>query len=468
MSRKLNILFLSTEVTPYAKTGGLADIAGTLPPILKDLGLDIRVMMPKYKNIDVEEDHTLLKDSVLLYFIENENYYKRDYIYSTPDGDYPDNMERFAFFCKESLNRAKKENFKPDIIHLNDWETALVPVYLKTIYKDDEFFKDTKSVFTIHNLAYQGIFQSSQWDKTGLSSDIFNAQGLEYYKKINLMKGGLIFSDFITTVSPKYAEEIQSEEYGFGLQNVLRSRNSNICGIINGIDTSYWNSESDLSIPQNFDIKSLDKKPINKQYLQTNMNMEIGRDIPLIAAIGRLTDQKGWDLIIESIDKICEKDIQLIILGEGEKKYQDKIIEISKNFTLKTSVTIGFDSTLAKEIYAAADIFIMPSKFEPCGLGQLISYRYATIPLGRETGGLADTIVDYDRDNTKGTGFLFKDYKSENLLEALDRALNAYKDRRTWRSIQKRVLSLDYSWKDSAKEYMALYKKIIKSLKRDA
>jgi starch synthase len=467
MPKRLKILFLSTEVSPYAKTGGLADIAGSLPPILKGLGLDIRVMMPKYKGIEIEESQTLLKDSVALYFIENAKYYKRDYIYSTPDGDYKDNLERFAFFSKEALTRAKKEDFKPDIIHSNDWETALAPIYIKTIYKDDEFFKGTKSIFTIHNLAYQGIFSHSEWDKTGLEPALFTPQGLEYYKKINLMKGALLFSDFITTVSPRYAEEIQSQEYGFGLQDILRSRSKDMKGIINGIDRSCWDPEKDPEIPQNFNIRSLDKKPINKQHLQAELGIEIGRDIPMLAIIGRLTDQKGWDLIVESIDKICEKDIQLVILGEGEKGYQDKIVDISKKFPLKISVNIGFNHTLAKKVYAAADIFLMPSKFEPCGLGQLISYRYATIPLARETGGLADTIVDYNEDNAGGTGFLFKEYEGSEFLSALQRALDAYKNRKVWRAIQKRALESDYSWKASAKEYIELYKKIIKSLKRD-
>ncbi|MDP8216588.1 MAG: glycogen synthase GlgA [Candidatus Kaelpia imicola] len=467
MSKRLKVLFVSTEVTPYAKAGGLADIAGALPPVLKEMGLDIRVIMPKYKGIDIEADQTLLNNSVPLYFIENDSYYKREYIYSTPEGDYPDNMERFAYFCKEILKRIKREGFKPDIIHANDWETALIPVYLKTTYKDDEFFKDVKTVFTIHNLAYQGIFQASEWDKTELNPDIFNLQGLEYYKKINLMKGALIFADYITTVSPRYAEEIQGDEYGFGLQNVLSSRKESISGIINGIDYLYWDSENDSQIPQNFTINSLNKKPINKQHIQTEMGMEIGRDIPLIAAIGRLTDQKGWDLIVESIDKICEKDLQLIVLGEGEKKYQDIMTEISKKYPLKTSINIKFDLALAKKIYAAADIFLMPSKFEPCGLGQLISYRYATLPLGRETGGLADTITDYTKDKAHGTGFLFKNYKSKDLVDAIERALDVYRDRRAWRNIQKRVVKADYSWKHSAKDYKNLYKNVIKSLKRD-
>ena len=469
MPKRSKVLFVSTEVTPYAKTGGLADIAGSLPPVLKEMGLDIRVIMPKYKGIDIKADQTMLSNSVPLYFIENDNYYKREYIYSTPEGDYPDNMERFAYFCKETLGRIKREGFKPDIIHANDWETALIPVYLKTIYAEDEFFKDTKTVFTIHNLAYQGIFKASQWSETGLSPELFNpAKGLKHYEKINLMKGALIFADHITTVSPRYAEEIQGDEYGFGLQDVLSSRKENISGIINGIDYLCWDPSSDPQIPQNFDINSLNKKSINKQHLQTEMGLEIGRDIPLIAAIGRLTDQKGWDLIVESIDEICEEDLQLIVLGEGEKKYQDVMMEISKKYPLKISINIKFDSTLAKKIYAAADIFLMPSKFEPCGLGQLISYRYATVPLARETGGLADTIIDYTEDEKHGTGFLFKDYKSKDLIEALERTLDTYRDRRAWRNIQKRIIRSDYSWKNSAEDYNNLYKNVIKSLKRDA
>jgi len=465
MAKKLKVLFVSSEVVPYAKTGGLADVAGALPLALNKLGIDIRIILPKYRGIATEANKDLLNKKVPVYFIENPHYYNREYLYSKPDGDYSDNLERFAFFCQETLKLIKQENFKPDIIHCNDWQTALIPVYLKTIYAYDEFFKNTKTVFTIHNLAYQGLFDEKEWDTTGLPRELCNIDGLEYYGKINLMKGALLFSDFITTVSSNYITEIQTEEYGFGMEGVLKSRADVLTGIINGIDYEVWNPEKDTKIPQNYQIKTLDKKSINKQYLQTETGMAIGRDIPLIGAVGRLTDQKGWDLIAEAIDEICQRDLQMIILGTGEKKYQELMKKIGEKYPLKTSINLKFDAVLAQKIYASCDMFLMPSKFEPCGLGQLISYRYGTVPIARATGGLKDTITDLTKDPVHGTGFLFEQYSSRELLNTIERAIELYKNRRTWRNLQKRIMKIDYSWQHSAKEYMLLYKKVTKSLK---
>lgn len=460
MAKKMKVLFCSSEVDPYAKTGGLADVAGSLPLALKDIGVDVRIVMPKYRCVKVEGDKDLLQGKVPVYFVENKEYYDREYLYSTPEGDYPDNLDRFVYFCKSTLEIARREKFSPDIIHCNDWQTALIPVYLKSIFSQDEFFSRTRTVFTIHNIAYQGLFPAEEWEKTGLPSELFSIQGLEYYGKINLMKGALLFSDYITTVSPTYSKEIQTPEYGFGMEGILKERSDRLRGIINGIDYSVWNPAEDKEIPQNYDVKSLDKKAINKQHLQTEYEMEIGRDIPLIGAIGRLTDQKGWDLIAEIIDEICQFDLQLIILGTGEKKYHELMEKIAVKYPDKTSINLRFDPVLAKKIYAGCDMFLMPSKFEPCGLGQLISYRYGTLPVARETGGLADTIVDLTRDPKNGTGFLFKEYNPESLLDAIKRALEFYHDRKAWRAVMRRIMKLDYSWKNSAKQYLQLYKEI--------
>jgi starch synthase len=460
MAKKMRVLFCSSEVDPYAKTGGLADVAGSLPLALKGLGVDVRIIMPKYRCVKVEGNKDLLKGKVPVYFVENNDYYDREYLYSTPEGDYPDNLDRFVYFCKSALEIARREKFSPDIIHCNDWQTALIPVYIKSIYSQAEFFSNTRTVFTIHNIAYQGLFPAQEWDKTGLPRELFSIQGLEYYGKINLMKGALMFSDYITTVSPTYSKEIQTPEYGFGMEGILRERNDRLAGIINGIDYSIWNPAEDKEIPQNYDVKSLDKKAINKQHLQTEYEMEIGRDIPLIGAIGRLTDQKGWDLIAEIIDEICQLDLQLIILGTGEKKYHQLMEKIAAKYPDNTSINLRFDPVLAKKIYAGCDMFLMPSKFEPCGLGQLISYRYGTLPVARETGGLADTVVDITHDPKNGTGFLFQEYKGEALLDAIKRGLEFYRDRKAWRGVMKRIMKLDYSWKNSAKQYLQLYKEI--------
>ncbi len=465
MAKKLKVLFVSSEVVPFAKTGGLADVAGALPLSLNKLGVDARIILPKYRGIEIAGNKDMINKEVPVYFIENSRYYDREYLYSKPDGDYPDNLERFAFFCRETLKLIKQENFKPDIIHCNDWQTALIPVYLKTIYSHDEFFKNTKTVFTIHNLAYQGLFDEKEWETTGLPRELCNIDGLEYYGKINLMKGALLFSDFITTVSSNYIKEIQTEEYGFGMEGVLKSRIDTLTGIINGIDYAIWNPEKDTKIPQNYQIKTLDKKSINKQYLQTETDMAIGRDIPLIGAVGRLTDQKGWDLIAEVIDEICQRELQMVILGTGEKEYQELMDEIGRKYPLKTSINLKFDAALAQKIYASCDMFLMPSKFEPCGLGQLISYRYGTVPIARATGGLKDTITDLTEDPVHGTGFLFEKYNSRELLNTIDRALELYKNRRAWRNLQKKIMKIDYSWQHSAKEYLLLYKNVTKSLK---
>lgn len=460
MAEKIKVLFCSSEVEPYAKTGGLADVAGSLPVALKEIGVDTRIIMPKYKCVNIEGDRDLLQGKVWVYFVDNKEYFHRDYLYSTPEGDYPDNLDRFVYYCKSVLEIAKKEGFSPDIIHCNDWQTALIPVYIKSIYSQDEFFKNTRTIFTIHNIAYQGLFPAEEWEKTYLPRELFSIQGLEYYGKINLMKGAILFSDYITTVSPTYSKEIQTSEYGFGLEGILKERSDRLMGIINGIDYSVWNPVKDREIPQNYDIKTIDKKVINKQHLQTECGMEIGRDIPLIGAIGRLTDQKGWDLIAEVIEEICQLDLQLIILGTGEKKYHQLMEKIANKYPRNTSINLKFDPILAKKIYAGCDLFLMPSKFEPCGLGQLISYRYGTLPIARQTGGLADTIIDLPQDPKNGTGFLFEEYTGKALVEAITKAVDFYRNRKAWRSVMKRVMKLDYSWKNSAKQYLQLYKKI--------
>lgn len=464
MSKKLRVLFCSPEVEPYAKTGGLADVVGSLPVALSELNVDARIILPKYKCVKVEANKDLLEGKVLVYFVEDKKYFDRNYLYSTPEGDYPDNLERFAFFCQKSLKLIKEEKFRPDIIHCHDWQTALISVYLKTIYKQEPFFQHTETIFTIHNLAYQGLFEREKWDKSGLPKELFSINGLEYYGRINLMKGALLFSDLITTVSPTYSKEIQTKEFGFGLEGILKTRADKVFGIINGINYKIWDPAHDVEIPQNYDHETIDKKFINKQHLQIETNMDIGRDIPLIGAIGRLTDQKGWDLIAEVIDEICAKDLQLIILGTGEKKYHELMVEIAKKYPTKTSINLRFDPILAKKIYAGCDMFLMPSKFEPCGLGQLISYRYGTIPIARKTGGITDTVFDVTENQENGTGFLFKNYDSKELLNAIDKALVFYKDKKTWRKIQKRIMKLDYSWQYSAKQYLGLYKNLIKNL----
>jgi starch synthase len=361
------------------------------------------------------------------------------------------------------IEKAKQLKLRPNIIDCNDWQTGLIPVYLKSIYKQDEFFANTKTVFTIHNLAYQGLFPAENWGKTNLPKELFSIENLEYYGKINIMKGAIIFSDYITTVSPTYSKEIQTKEYGFGLDGVFRRKSDSIGGILNGIDYNIWNPETDPNVIKNYSKNTISKKLINKKYLQTESKMDIGKNIPLIGAVGRLTDQKGWDLIAEIIDQLCKMELEIVILGLGEKKYHQLMEEISKKYPHSTSINLKFDDKLARRIYAGCDFFLMPSKFEPCGLGQLISFRYGTVPIARQVGGLADTIIDCNEDSKNGTGFLFKDYNSQSLLDAIKGAIEFYNNKRKFKELLKRIMSLDFSWENSAKKYCSLYEELLKN-----
>jgi len=439
----MKVLFCSSEVVPYAKTGGLADVAGSLPVYLKKLKIDIRVCLPKYSCVKEKGQKALMAGVVPVHFIENDAYFKREQLYGTKAGDFPDNLERFSFFSKAVLELLKKENFKPDVIHCNDWQTALIPVYLKAIYKDDPFYSGIKTVFTIHNMAYQGVFAKDEYPKLGLGWEYFNIEGFEFYDKVNFMKAGLIFSDFITTVSPTYAKEIQTPEFGCKLEGVLSKRKENLAGILNGIDYDEWNPN--FSSPQG--------KVKNKLALQKERGLPQKADVPLLGVVGRLAHQKGFDLLAEKIDKICAMDVQFVLLGTGDQAIENVLQGIAKKHPKNTSISLKFDAVLAKKIYASSDLLLMPSRYEPCGLGQLISLRYGTIPVVRKTGGLADTITDEN-------GFVFENSDSNELLEAIKKALAVYKNKKAWSAMVKKAMEYDFSWGNSAKEYVKLYKRV--------
>ncbi|MCM8778654.1 MAG: glycogen synthase GlgA [Candidatus Omnitrophica bacterium] len=461
MAKRLKVLYVSSEVEPFAKTGGLADVAGSLPVALEKLGVDVRVVMPHYKNIKVNGNRGFLGKNVIVYFVNHPEYFHRDYLYGTPEGDYPDNLERFAYFSKEIFNIAKENNFSPDIIHCNDWQTALVPVYLKTIFNEDPFFKNTKTILTIHNLAYQGIFPKEHFPLLGLDWSLFNIDGLEFYGKVNIMKGGIVFSDFITTVSPTYSKEIQTKEFGYGLEGLLTKRKENLWGILNGIDYEVWNPLKDPVIPFKYSFNTLQNKYVNKEYLQLETGLEINKDKPLLGIITRLADQKGLDILAPIIETLCKMDLQFILLGTGDKVYHELFEKIKVKYPRKTSINLKFDAELARKIYASADIFLMPSRFEPCGLGQMISLKYGTIPVVRKTGGLADTVIDYEPRSDTGNGFTFTAYESLSLLEAIKRALSVYRDKKSWMRLIKRAMEADFSWKVSAEKYLRLYYQVL-------
>ena len=455
----MKILFLSSEVVPFAKTGGLADVAGALPVALEHLGHEVRIILPKYKEVKQESDTALIGKNIKVHLIINDAHYHREGIYVNENGeDHIDNLERFTYYCKESLELVKREGFKPDIIHCNDWQTGLVPVYLKTIYKDDKFFKDTKTVFTIHNLAYTGSFNHDEWEKTGLDKSLLSIDGLEYYGRFSLLKGGLVFSDVITAVSPTYAKEIQTKEYGCGMEGILKNRSRSLYGVLNGIDYGLWDPLTDKALYKNYSCENIEDKYINKEMLLKELNLKTGIDAPLIGTVGRLAEQKGYDILAQIVSKLCDMNVGFVLLGTGEKRYQEIFKKVAKKHPDNTSVNLTFDAVLAQRIYAASDIFLMPSRYEPCGLGQLISFKYSTVPVARKTGGLADTVFEYNSQTEEGNGFLFTDCVPEHLLDATIRAISVYNDKQKWLRLIQKIAQYDFSWDKSAEEYEKIYR----------
>jgi starch synthase len=460
----MKIAIISSEVVPFSKTGGLADVAGALPLALERLGEEVIILTPFYKNALLADFKTesiypgillsKIERSIKVYFIQNDEYFSRSGLYGTQKGDYPDNLERFSFFSRACLELLKQIKFRPDIVHIHDWQASCIPIYLKTKFKTDPFYKNSKTLLTIHNLAYQGIFAREDFPKLGLDWSIFNMEQLEFYGKVNILKGGIVFSDCINTVSPTYAREIQTKDYGCGLEGVLSKRQSCLFGIINGLDYSVWNPATDNYIYKRYDINSLDDKDTNKKDLQKCAELAVENRVPLLGMVSRLAEQKGLDILTEALDEICKLNMQLIILGTGDIKYHKLLQEKNKKYSGVFRLFLKFDNALAHKIYAGSDIFLMPSKYEPCGLGQMISLKYGTIPLVYKTGGLADTI-------NKRNGFIFDNYASLNLIALMKESISLYRDKRRWQGKIKEGMSADFSWNESAKKYTQLYKRII-------
>ncbi len=459
----MKVLFLSSEVVPFAKTGGMADVAGALPVALEHQGIEVRIILPKYKEVSVEGGSSFIGRDIRVDFLVNDRLYDRYGIYVDENGiDHRDNLERFAYFCRQSLELVKREGFKPDIIHCNDWQTGLIPVYLKTIYKDDPFFNNTKTIFTIHNLAYTGSFNASEWPMTGLDKSLFTIEGLEYYGKFSLLKGGLVFSDVITTVSPTYAKEIQTKEFGCGMEGILKTRSNDLYGVLNGIDYGLWNPLTAKALYKNYSAGSINAKYDNKSMLLKELGLKTDQSSPLIGTVGRLAEQKGYDILAEIVDKLCDMNIGFVLLGTGEQRYQKIFGKVAKKHPNNTSINLTFNDVLAQRIYAASDIFLMPSRYEPCGLGQLISFKYSTVPVVRRTGGLADTVIEYNLKTEEGNGFLFNDCGPEHLLEAIKRAVTVYKDKDKWLNLIRKIAGYDFSWDTSAKKYIEIYNEVLK------
>jgi starch synthase len=475
----MKILIASPEAVPYVKTGGLADVAGALVQEYRRMKKDAYIILPLYKKI--KESQPSLADtgakikvpvgSRLIegrifsqssaYFIECEEFFDRKELYGTPQGDYADNASRFVFFSRGILETCKTMKFQPDVIHCNDWQTGLVPLYLKTLYKTEKFFANAAGIFTIHNLGYQGLFPLSEMPLTGLGWELFNPEGIEFYGKVNFLKAGIISADILNTVSNTYSKEILSKEFGFGLDGVLRNRVRDLYGVINGIDYEEWDPSKDDFIPAKYshgDIsgKAFCKKELMKSLFRPLDNLAAER-IPLIGMVGRLSAQKGLDLVLQSINELLSIGVKIVILGKGDEIFHRSLSEIAKKYKGGVSVAIGFEEALAHKIYAGSDFFLMPSRYEPCGLGQLIALRYGCIPIARKTGGLVDTVHDYEPLTSKGTGFLFSDYTPSALQEAVKRALCVYTDKDKFQRMIVNGMQMDFSWKKSAKKYIKLY-----------
>lgn len=482
----LKIAYVSPEAVPFAKTGGLADVAGALPKALATMGNKVKMFMPFYSTIDHNKYcitcikgglsvdmagkkesfdlyHCRLKDSECdYYFVNMAKYFNRDglYVSSQTGKDWKDNDERFIAFSRAVLESIIALDFMPDVIHCNDWQTGLIPAYLKCSDGGYDYFNRSITIFTIHNLAYQGLFPAQSFSKLGIDKKwFFYPSGFEYYGKVSFLKAGLHFANILTTVSARYAKEIQSSpEYGYGMEGVLRERSDDLYGVVNGIDYSIWDPATDELIKANYSYKKLEGKKKNKSALRRlNKLPLVHRDVPLIGVISRLTDQKGLDIFVEVAAQIFELDIQMVILGTGDERYEKQLEKLARQYPKKLVVNIKFDNKLAHLIEAGADMFLMPSRYEPCGLNQLYSLKYGTVPIVRETGGLADTIENCNPAKKTGTGFVFKNYDSRELLNTIRFAVEVYKNKTIWKELMKQGMEKDFSWESSAVKYEKIY-----------
>jgi len=477
----MKILFVTSEVIPFSRAGGLADVSQSLPPYLGRLGHEIIVVTPKYR---LSPPHKLslklvetalevpiswmkktaqvyqssLKDHIPVYLIAQDDLFDREGLYGNEYGDYQDNAERFIFFSRAVLELCRALGLKPDLIHCHDWQTGLIPVYLKTLYSQDEELKTTASLFTLHNLGYQGLFWHYDLHLTGLGWELFTPGGLEFFGKINLLKGGIIFADLLNTVSPTYRNEILTSENGFGLEGVLRNREKDLFAVLNGVDYEVWNPAADPLLPVPYSSSSLEKKKVCKNHLQGLFQLKKKAEPPLIAIISRLLDRKGLDLISQVFPKLMELDLEVILMGQGVDHYQSWAMEMVRKYPGQVGLEMNYQDNLAHLIQAGADILLMPSRYEPCGLDQMYALKYGTIPIVRAVGGLDDTVEDTQPQSEQGTGFKFKEYEPEKFWQTIQRALNYFRDKPGWIRLMQRAMAQDFSWSKSAEAYQQLYR----------
>ena len=477
----MRVLFVTSEAVPFAKSGGLADVCGTLPVALAEKGVDVRVVMPLYGCIEGEyrEKMKFIKaievpvswrrqycgifelkhKNITVYFIDNEFYFLSHKLY----GYIHEDMEKFAFFSAAALSILPDVNFRPDIIHVHDWQSAAVSVLLNAKFQDNPFYRGIKTVITIHNLKFQGVWdRRATGDVFGLDDSYFTSDKLEYHGDINLLKGGIVYSDAVTTVSETYAKEIQTPYYGEGLDGLLRARSGQLHGILNGISYEEYNPATDTNIYENYSLKNFASgKAANKLALQKDLGLSEDKDCMLIGIVSRLTGQKGFDLLAQIIAELSKWHIQLVVLGMGEQHFENMFRWYDKNYSDKFRAKICFDNNLAHKIYAASDVFLMPSLFEPCGLSQIISLKYGTLPIVRETGGLKDTVIPYNEYTGEGNGFSFAPYDSRDLLEIIRYAAKTFSNKKAWNGLIRNAMKADFSWEKSADKYIDLYRELL-------
>lgn len=480
----LKIVMVVSEAVPFAKTGGLADVAGALPKALSKIGVDVTLVMPFYREVAAGAFNvkkvcklnvrvgaaplaaTLLKaempdTAIKAYFISYDPYYDRDGLYQEKGIDFPDNAERFTLLCRGALEAIIHEKLEPDCIHIHDWQTGLIPIYLKELYRDE--LGGVGTVLTIHNIGYQGNFDKKYYPITNLDWKHFEMKDMEFFGQFSFLKAGIVHTEIINTVSERYAEEIQTPEFGFGFDGVLRYRKEDLYGVLNGIDYGVWNPAKDEYIAQKYTAGTLKNKAVCKAELEECCAFKHEPKVALVGIISRLADQKGFDIIVDGIDEVLQLPCRYVLLGTGDPKYHRLFEEIGKRHPRKFATFLKFDDKLAHKIYAGSDIFLMPSRYEPCGLGQLIAMAYGTITVGRATGGIADTVIDVNDNPKEGVGFTFERYTASAMVDALRRALSVYEAPRRWNTIIQRAMAKDFSWEASARKYVSLYKKAKKA-----
>ena len=473
----VKILLVSSEVAPFAKTGGLADVAGALPKALRKLGHDVRVVMPAYRGVlarfpfvvtgltvqvpvggfieqaDVWQGEIA---GVPVYLLDHHGYFNRDGLYGSAAGDFPDNGERFGFFCHAVLELCKWLDFVPDVIHGNDWQCGLLPVFLRTTFRSDPFFAATGTLFTIHNLGYQGHFPPTLLKLLGLPPELNRIDALEFYGAIALLKGGVVFSDVVTTVSDSYCREIQTAEYGHGFDGILRAQHNRLFGVLNGLDPEDWDPRLLPEFP--FSVADLTGKAACKRALQTELGLTVTAEMPLLVMVSRLDRQKGFELIEDAWDELLKMPIQFALLGNGNRALEERFAARARRHRGRFALATGFNEDLSRRFYAGGDLFLMPSLYEPCGLSQLIALRYGTLPVVRSTGGLADTIIDPQQDVAHANGFSFVPYTASALLDCLTRALVLFSAREEWQKMMRYAMEQEFTWQVAAHRYLELYR----------